>query len=222
MVARHVELDNVSATMFLSGQEEFGIVSDVRNRDGQTSARFFVFMGVCGVGKSTVARAAAEALDGSFVEADDLHSAENVKAMTEGRPLTDEERWPWLDAVCAAALAAPADGPVMIACSALALRYRDFIRARLPGAVFNHLQGPAETIRARMSERQSHFMSPAMLDSQLFVLEPPEGEPLCHRLDVDRPQEEVVAQAISICRRYLAATPQGAQPGAEPSKSKTA
>lgn len=172
-------------------------------------------MGVCGVGKSTVGRAAAEATNGAFVEADTLHSADNVKAMSEGRPLTDAERWPWLESVCEAALACDRDRPVMIACSALARRYRDFIRAHLPGVVFIHLEGSNEIIRARMARRESHFMAPSMLDSQLSVLEATAGEPGCHSIDIDGPQDAVIGQAITICRRYVAAIPQGALRGAD-------
>jgi gluconokinase len=181
-------------------------VSDTRQAGDIQPSRFFVFMGVCGAGKSTVAAAVAGALSGRFLEADDLHPPQNVKAMSEGRPLTDEERWPWLQAVCEAALElADHDRPVMIACSALARRYRDFIRARLPDVIFVHLVGSPGVIRTRMMRRQSHFMSPDMLESQLATLEAPRGEPDCHSLDVDRPQAVVIAQAVSMCRRHAAA-----------------
>ncbi|MCT7373775.1 gluconokinase [Chelativorans salis] len=191
-------------------------MSDLDKIHDPAPSRFFVFMGVCGVGKSTVARAVADALSGTFIEGDALHSRENVKAMAEGRPLTDEERWPWLDAVCEAARSAPPSEPVTIACSALKKGYRDFMRAHLPEPIFLHLEGPEDVIRDRMARRQSHFMSPAMLASQLSILEPPSAGPACHILDVRVSQDEVIAQAISICRRHFpAAQPQGAMPGAD-------
>ncbi len=176
-------------------------------------------MGVCGTGKSTVAAAAAEALSGAFVESDELHPPANVKAMSEGRPLTDAQRWPWLEAVCEAALAVDGERPVMIACSALARRYRDFIRARLPRVIFVHLHGTSDVIRGRMMRRPSHFMPPTLLESQLATLEPPEGESDSCSLNIDGARDAVIAQAISICRRHIAAMPQGA-PGA-PNESGT-
>ena len=58
-----------------------------------------VIMGVAGCGKSTVAALLAGQLGWDFQEGDDLHSAENVEKMASGQPLTDDDRWPWLDAV---------------------------------------------------------------------------------------------------------------------------
>lgn len=166
-------------------------------------SRFFVFMGVCGAGKTTVAQAVAEILSGVFLEADDLHPPENVKAMSDGRPLTDEQRWPWLQAVCDAALSADAGRMVMVACSALARRYRDFIRARLPNVIFVHLAGSPSIIRARMARRQAHFMPPTMLESQLATLEPPRDETDCYSLGIDADEDAVIEQAVAICRRHM-------------------
>ena len=195
-------------------------VSDPENLAGDVPSRFFVFMGVCGAGKSTIAEAVASAISGDFLDADDLHPAANVAAMSEGRPLGDADRWPWLEAVCAAALTVDPARPVAIACSALMRRYRDFMRARLSAAVFIHLHGSPVLIRERMTHRRSHFMSPAMLESQLAALEPPDDEPGCHNLNVDGPQDAVIAQAISICRRHIAATQQGAPKASTESKTK--
>ena len=56
-----------------------------------------VVMGVSGSGKSTVGAALAEALGAKFLDADDFHPPANVAKMTAGVPLTDDDRWPWLD-----------------------------------------------------------------------------------------------------------------------------
>lgn len=184
-----------------------------RNQDdGHEAARYFVFMGVSGVGKSTVATAMAARFGGSMIEADDLHSPDNIKAMSQGRPLTDAERWPWLRAVCRSAQdSAP---PVMIACSALRLIYRDFIRSMLEDVVFLHLSGSQDLIHRRMAGRTSHFMPPAMLQSQISILEVPAGEPRCHSIDISGPQDDVIARAETICRQYLAGQA-GATTGAD-------
>ena len=82
-------------------------------------------MGVSGIGKTTIGAALAEALDFKFVDADDLHPAENKAKMAAGIPLADDDRRPWLDAVALAAR----EQPSVIACSALRRRYRDRLLA---------------------------------------------------------------------------------------------
>ena len=38
-----------------------------------------------------------------MIEGDDLHPAGNVEKMRRGEPLSDEDRWPWLEALAQAA-----------------------------------------------------------------------------------------------------------------------
>ena len=71
-----------------------------------------VVMGIAGAGKSTVARAIADQLDLPFLEADDFHSPESQAKTKRGEPLTDEDRWPWLDRLNAELKARP-DGAVL-------------------------------------------------------------------------------------------------------------
>jgi carbohydrate kinase (thermoresistant glucokinase family) len=56
-----------------------------------------VIFGVSGAGKTTVGKMLAEQLGWRFLEADDFHPAANIEKMRNGHPLTDEDRWPWLD-----------------------------------------------------------------------------------------------------------------------------
>ena len=135
------------------------------------SAPLVCVMGVSAAGKSTVGAALADALGVPFVDADDLHSDANRAKMASGTPLTDEDRWPWLDAVGARFRDAEATGLVM-ACSALRRVYRDRIRAVAPDVVFVHLDGSRELLAARAAARTDHFMPAALLDSQLATLEP--------------------------------------------------
>jgi gluconokinase len=127
-------------------------------------------MGVSAAGKSTVGIALAAALGVQFVDADDLHSMANRAIMASGVALTDEDRWPWLDAVAAEFVAHRRTG-VVIACSALRRAYRDRIRAIAGEVDFVLLHGSREVLAARAAARTGHFMPPALLDSQLATLE---------------------------------------------------
>ena len=130
-----------------------------------------VVMGVSGSGKSTVAGIVAGRLGWDLAEGDDLHPPANVAKMSAGTPLTDEDRWPWLDRVGDWIREHTAAGrPGVITCSALRRRYRD--RLRGDHVVFVHLAGTRDTIGRRMTARTDHFMPAGLLDSQLATLEP--------------------------------------------------
>lgn len=135
--------------------------------------RVIMVMGVCGVGKSTVAQGIARSIDAGFVEADLYHPPENIAAMSAGIPLTDDMRWGWLEAVGDAVIAAAQSGPVVFACSALKHAYRDRLRHRIGPFRIIYLHGDRDLIAQRMAARTAHFMPPELLDSQLHDLEPP-------------------------------------------------
>ena len=150
-------------------------------------------MGVSGSGKTTVGAALAEALGLRFVDADDLHPEANVEKMGAGVPLTDDDRWPWLDAVGAVL----AEGDVVVACSALRRIYRDRLRAVAPGLALVYLHGPRELLAERMGHRPGHFMPATLLDSQLETLEEPTPDEHAVALDIARPVDELVAAAVA-------------------------
>jgi gluconokinase len=132
-----------------------------------------VLMGVSGSGKSTVGAALAAALGWALVDADDLHPPENVAKMAAGVPLTDDDRWPWLDRVVDELRRITADGThVVVACSALKQIYRDRL-ARAGDVRFVHLRGDPETIAARLASRHHRYMPATLLGSQFTTLEPP-------------------------------------------------
>ena len=135
-----------------------------------------VVMGVSGSGKSTIGERLAVGLHVPFVDADDLHPLTNVDKMSAGIPLTDEDRWPWLQKVGEAVAAASRTG-IVVACSALKRSYREAIRAAAPDALFVYLDGPRDLLARRLGHREGHFMPATLLDSQLEALEPlGEGE----------------------------------------------
>ena len=158
--------------------------------------RRFVIMGVSGCGKSSVGAALADRLSGVYIDGDDLHPAENVAKMSAGVPLTDADRWHWLNSV--GECLARAEGTALIGCSALKQIYRDRIRAAVDGTVrFIHLAGKKEVIAARLQARQGHFMPAALLESQLATLEPPAADEQAITVDIDQPFDAVIAAVIA-------------------------
>ena len=152
-----------------------------------------VLMGVSGSGKSTVGAALAVALGWPLVDADDLHPPENVAKMAAGIPLTDDDRWPWLDRVVAELRRMTADGTnVILACSALKRAYRDRLRAAAPRLQLVFLDGDRELLASRMAARPGHFMPTSLLDSQLATLERPEPDEHALTADIARPAGEIV------------------------------
>ena len=151
-------------------------------------------MGVAGSGKSSVGEALSERLGIPYRDGDDLHTAAAVEKMRSGIPLTDADRWPWLDRV-AAVLAREA--PVIIGCSALKRAYRERIRTGAGGAVcFVHLQGSRELIARRMAGRTGHYMPTTLLDSQFAALEPP-GPEEAVTVDIDQPLPALVSAVLA-------------------------
>lgn len=132
-----------------------------------------VVMGVSGSGKSAVGQSLATLLGISFVDGDDLHPSANRQKMASGIPLTDEDRWPWLEVIGQTLQDA---APVVIACSALKRIYRDRIREVAPDSYFILLQVPEEELEKRMRSRANHFMPPSLLRSQIDLLEPLEAD----------------------------------------------
>ena len=133
-------------------------------------------MGVSGSGKSSIGAKLAGRLRIGFVDGDDLHPPANVAKMSRGEPLTDADRWPWLDRVGAALIKGGEGGTgLVVACSALRRSYRDRIRTRAAAVrpVFVFLDITVEEARRRMSRRPGHFMPVSLVESQFDTLERP-------------------------------------------------
>ena len=133
-----------------------------------------VLLGVSGCGKSTVGRRLAPALGATFLEGDEFHPSANIAKMRSGTPLQDVDRWPWLEKIGHAIADHSRQGrPVVVACSALRVAYREALSAaaRRP-LTFVHLTIDPAILEARMKARHQHFMPVSLLESQLRTLEP--------------------------------------------------
>ncbi|MGO3042654.1 gluconokinase [Ancrocorticia populi] len=157
-----------------------------------------IVMGVAGCGKSTIAQEIADRLGWSLAEGDELHPQANIDKMSAGTPLTDEDRWPWLDLIVDWTKTQAEQGQsTVVTCSALRRSYRDRLSAAPGKTYFVHLAGTKELLTARMNARKGHFMPPALLDSQLDTLEQLETDELGVVVDIDADVDTIVAVALS-------------------------
>src|SRR5476651_390309 len=168
-----------------------------------------VVMGVSGSGKSTIADKLAERLGWTYEDGDKFHPASNVAKMSAGHPLTDEDRWPWLqaiadeiDRVCEAGERA------VIACSALKRAYRDILVHGRSDVRMVYLNGSQELIASRLAQRKGHFMPPGLLASQFKTLEPPDESEHPVTVSIDGSVDAIVDDIVS----QLGLTPADSSP----------
>ncbi|HEY1157958.1 MAG TPA: gluconokinase [Arthrobacter sp.] len=178
----------------------------------QYPATHLVVMGVAGSGKSTLAAALSQQLDWACAEADEFHPEANIAKMTQGIPLQDEDRWPWLQEIRGWMSAQAAAGKsTVLTCSALKRSYRDLLSQANGRVIFLHLDGGADLISRRMQGREGHFMPPTLLPSQLATLEPLTQEELdagSLRLDIARSPEELAAAVVNALKLPTGQAPQ--------------
>lgn len=155
-------------------------------------------MGVAGSGKTTVGKALAERLGWDFYDADDFHPPENIARMTQGIPLTDTDRAPWLIALHDLISSALAQGrPGVLACSALKDLYRQQLLDGHDDVQIAFLQGSYDLIWSRLSARQDHYMKPHMLASQFEALEEPTD---AWKLDASKPVQIILEEILSLLK----------------------
>lgn len=160
--------------------------------------RAIVVMGVAGAGKTTVARALAARLHYVFIDADWLHSRENIEKMSSGHPLSDEDRYPWLHSV-GRRIESEAQNHrgTVTACSALKRAYRDILRLYVPDAFFVYLEGSPEVIHARIETRRQEIVSGSLLASQFATLEPLRKDERGTRVDIRLSPEVIVNDIVA-------------------------
>jgi len=161
-------------------------------------------MGVSGCGKSSTGILLAERLGVPFLEADDLHPAANRAKMASGRPLTEEDRQPWLAAVCEwieQATASRTGG--VVACSALRYRYRQILRRAGNHVWLLHLALDEAAARRRVARRTGHFMPAALVASQYAQLEPLRPDEPGLTVDAENSRQTIVDQAAAALHSLL-------------------
>jgi gluconokinase len=153
-----------------------------------------VVFGVSGAGKTTVGKLLANELDWRFIEADDFHPPTNVEKMRSGHPLTDRDRWPWLDCLRKLIKQSLAAGEsAVLACSALKRAYRD--RLQVSGKVqFVFLRGDFAHVEKQLRSRRNHFMDPGLLQSQFDDLEEPKPDERVLTIRLGGTPKEIVGE----------------------------
>jgi gluconokinase len=159
-----------------------------------------ILMGVTGSGKTTIGTRLAALEHWEYAEGDDYHSDANKAKMHAGIPLTDADRAPWLATLHEVLLGWYRSGTSgVLACSALRQAYRDELSGGIPSAElrFVLLEVPKDVLQERMAERKGHYMSPALLDSQIATLEMPKD---AIRVAGDLPPDQVVQEIVTAIR----------------------
>jgi gluconokinase len=158
-------------------------------------------MGVSGSGKSTIGAGLAKQLSWTFEDGDRFHPASNVAKMSAGHPLTDEDRWPWLQAIADEIdRVCQAGGHIVIACSALRRAYRNVLIRGRDDVRLVFLEGSQTLIADRMTQRKGHFMPTGLLDSQFKTLEPPQPEERPITVSIDAPVDRILDNIITRLR----------------------
>lgn len=150
-------------------------------------------MGVSGSGKTAVGKALGERLHIPFYDGDDFHSRANIEKMTNGIPLTDADRWPWLEALAQLLKETPS---MILACSALKASYRERLKVA-PDVQFIYLKGSCALIEERLKKRRGHFFNPDLLKSQFADLEEPKDALV---VNINLPLTEIVQKIVSISK----------------------
>jgi len=160
-----------------------------------------VVMGVSGCGKSTIAARLAERLGWQFAEADLFHPPVNIDKMRGGVPLSDDDRWPWLQSIAAWIDAARrARRPSVITCSALKRKYRELIAGGRDDVALVYLKGDYALIERRLAARAHAYMPASLLRSQFEALEEPGADENPIVVSIEPPPGEIVEAIVAALR----------------------
>lgn len=168
------------------------------SRPAESVPAVLIVMGVSGSGKSTIGALLASRLGWVFADADQFHPPANIEKMSKGIPLTDEDRWPWLEAMAAwIDETRRAKGHGVIACSALKRSYRDVLIGDRRDVRLIYLRGEEALIADRMAARHGHFMPGSLLQSQFKALEEPGADENPIVVSVEPQPDEIVDAILS-------------------------
>ncbi|WP_426716968.1 gluconokinase [Corynebacterium auriscanis] len=157
-----------------------------------------VLMGVSGSGKTTLARKMAERTGWELLEADDLHPETDMEILQGGKLPDEEKRGAWLANVRDWMTARANEGKnTVVACTALRKEHRTVLN-EADGVVFYvHPYGTEDVLADRMRRRVGEDMPRALLDEQLAILRRLEADERGIQLDIDRPVDDLLEDALA-------------------------
>ena len=150
-----------------------------------------LIMGVAGCGKTSIGSLLAKKINAFFIEADNFHGKANIKKMSSGNPLNDEDRYGWLIKIKNEILKRKEKQNLIVACSSLKEKYRELLGIGNYKLVF--LKVDKLTAKNRINNRDDHFMPETLVDSQFSILEEPKNA-LVFEQNLD--QNEIVNEII--------------------------
>ena len=157
-----------------------------------------ILCGVSGSGKTTIGTGLSERLGCLFLDGDDFHSETNIKKMSDGVPLTEADRIPWLHTLRGKIEQCLDSGETLVlACSALSRQSRELLRGNSDDVRIVYLQGSKGLISQRLNDRKDHFVGSEMLDSQFDALEEPKTATV---VSIGPSPQEIVARIIGELR----------------------
>jgi carbohydrate kinase (thermoresistant glucokinase family) len=136
-----------------------------------------------------------------------MHSRAARQRMADHIPLTDADRLDWLAHIRGAAmdrLRSTKSPAVLVTCSALRSMYRQELRMLQDIAGARTVSIMLETdsreeLKARLSERQGHYMAPAMVNAQVDLLEAAGNDEIdVVAVDATQSPDEVIQECQSI------------------------
>ena len=152
-----------------------------------TTTTVIVVGGPAGTGKTTQGELISKYYQCPFIEGDALHPQENIDKMSQGIPLTDEDRWGWLKQLSQVSSIKAKDlknitNISVVSCSILKKKYRDFIKKNSVDSLINFrfvfLYTTFEELMNRVENRKGHYMKSDMVKSQYDIMEIPKDEEL--------------------------------------------